>query len=86
MDIVRAQCFNYVKDWDYHTIRKQKNRPNSVTGKPFVLYYAPSDGTKSYGHMVDQELVNSLLSTFTNHGMSLLIQYVYCTKRAVSRW
>lgn len=68
MNIVRTQCFDYVKDWDYHTIRKQKNRPNSVTGKPFMLYYAPGNGTKSYGHIVDQQLVDNLLSTFTNHG------------------
>ena len=57
----------YVQLWNTHNIRKQKDRPNAVTGKPVVLYHYTPDVLR-YGQPIDELLVNELQADFGNWG------------------
>lgn len=53
------------KDWNRHSIRKQKNT-ESPPGKPNYLYYCPADnGVKDYRKPVNQRVVDACLSRHT---------------------
>jgi hypothetical protein len=66
MPIVREAIMSYVQLWNTHSIRKQKDRPNAITGKPAVLYnYTP---IVRYGQPIDESLVNELQADFGNWG------------------
>ena len=51
---------SYVQLWNTHSIRKQKDRPNAVTGKPAVLYYYTPDVVR-YGRPINESLVNEFV-------------------------
>lgn len=46
--ILRREITAYIETHNSHRIRKQKNRPNIVVGKPSMLFMCPSDGTDDY--------------------------------------
>lgn len=39
MPIIRQRVQSWTDIWNIHPIRKQKNRPNLVTGKPIINYF-----------------------------------------------
>ena len=67
MPIVREAIMSYVQLWNTHSIRKQKDRPNAITGKPAVLYNYTPDIVR-YGRPIDESLVNELQADFGNQG------------------
>jgi hypothetical protein len=67
MPIVREAVMAYVQLWNTHSIRKQKDRPNAITGKPAVLYYYTPDVVQ-YGRPIDGSLVNELQADFGSWG------------------
>ena len=42
MPLLRHEIFGFVRLWNIHTIRKQNNRPNSVTRQPWKLFHYPN--------------------------------------------
>ncbi|KAE9972207.1 hypothetical protein EG328_005132 [Venturia inaequalis] len=53
--ILREEIASFVQVWNNHYIRRQKNRPNMVPGRPFVLYNIPPTGTQNYAVNLDPE-------------------------------
>jgi len=60
MPIIRVEIQKFVKTWNSHPIRRQKNRPECIAGQPVDLYHWPPDGTQEYGLPVDEELLHHL--------------------------
>ncbi|PTU22632.1 hypothetical protein P175DRAFT_0507447 [Aspergillus ochraceoroseus IBT 24754] len=58
--IIRAQVSQFIHTWNIHRIRAQKNRPNSVAGKPYLLYHYPDDGVLDYGSFIQSEALETL--------------------------
>ncbi|KAJ5454057.1 uncharacterized protein N7458_005013 [Penicillium daleae] len=58
MPTLRRVIGEYAKTWNIHNIRKQKSRPNAVTGKPFMNYFNASK--PDYQRAVDQMLLREL--------------------------
>ncbi|KAE8369889.1 hypothetical protein BDV27DRAFT_140805 [Aspergillus caelatus] len=56
--IIRTEIYGYVELWNVHQIRKQRNRPNSVAGKPYILYHHPKEGVRGYGLPIKQEVLD----------------------------
>ena len=46
--ILRREIRSFIETWNSHRIRKQKNRPNAIVGKPSMLYMCPPEGTRDY--------------------------------------
>ncbi|KAL4976867.1 hypothetical protein BDW66DRAFT_159305 [Aspergillus desertorum] len=60
MPILRIQITSFVRTWNNHNIRKQRNRPHLVTGKPYMNYNCPAAGVQDHGIKFDMELFKSL--------------------------
>lgn len=58
MPMIRTEIYSYVELWNVHRIRKQRNRPNSVAGKPYMLYHHPKEGVQDSGLPVKQEVLD----------------------------
>ncbi|KAL8797907.1 MAG: hypothetical protein Q9182_007132 [Xanthomendoza sp. 2 TL-2023] len=60
LPIIRQQILDFVTNWNNHTIRKQKNRPNVQAGKPYMLFMHPNNHTQNYGTPVPREKLAEL--------------------------
>jgi hypothetical protein len=60
MPVLRIEITSFVRTWNNHSIRKQKNRPHSVPGKPYINYNYPPAGVLNHGLEFDEELYRSL--------------------------
>ena len=49
MPIIKADIKEFVDTWNFHKIRKQKNRPWVVHGKPWMNYYYPQHSEHATG-------------------------------------
>lgn len=58
MPMIRTEIYSYVELWNVHRIRKQRNRPNSVAGKPYMLYHHPKEDVQDYGLPIKQEVLD----------------------------
>jgi hypothetical protein len=71
MPLIRNALCDFVRLWNVHSIRKQKNRPNGVSGKPFFLYFHPEkEGAEDYGLLPDRTLLDGLLEETGDWGMN----------------
>lgn len=61
MPLVRQEIQNFVRVWNSHRIRKQPHRPESISGKPWMLYHHPQEGIKDYGLPPDEEILQNLI-------------------------
>ena len=52
MPLIREEISNFVDSWNNHKIRKQLNRINHPTGRPFLLYFHPPDGVENCAYTV----------------------------------
>ena len=43
-----TEVTHYVDEWNTHFLRKQPNRPKSISGRPITLFYRPKLGIKNY--------------------------------------
>jgi hypothetical protein len=75
MPIIRAEVLAYVDTWNSHAIRKQKDRPNHVAGKPVFNYFFSS--VPNRGRPIDPELVDELLADTAEWSESPYILYMY---------
>jgi hypothetical protein len=69
MPIVRDATHAYVELWNHHRIRKQPNRPNAVSGFPYLLYHYPPSGVGSYEVPISQEYISQLEESLEEWGM-----------------
>lgn len=60
--VLREEIYSYVNIWNAHKIRPQRNRPNAVVGRPYMLYYNPPTGTENFGTPYDHEMHENLVS------------------------
>jgi hypothetical protein len=60
MPIVRKQVYDFVRLWNAHKIRPQKQRVNSVIGKPYMLYNHPGPGVSNWGVSYNEENYHSI--------------------------
>ncbi|KAL4933488.1 uncharacterized protein BDV17DRAFT_252101, partial [Aspergillus undulatus] len=60
MPLLRVQITSFVRTWNNHHIRKQRNRPHLVTGRPFMNYNFPAEDIQDYGLQFDPELLQAL--------------------------
>jgi hypothetical protein len=59
--IIREEVAAYVEIWNKHKIRKQKERPNVVPGKPvFNYHFSHTKGVENCGRPIDPELVKAI--------------------------
>ena len=58
--ILREELYSFVRLWNSHSIRKQKNRPNAVVGKPFMLYHHPGSHVQNWGVAFDTEQLREM--------------------------
>src|SRR5271169_3909825 len=84
MPLVQDAVHAYVELWNHHTIQKQPNRPNAVTGQLYILYHYTPDGVQSYKVPVDQNWISQLQQSMGEWGMCFLLIFVlkihsYCT-------
>lgn len=53
--MIRQEVYDFVRLWNSHSIRPQKNRPNSVSGKPYMLYNYPGHEIKNWAVPYDKD-------------------------------
>jgi len=68
--IIRAEVVSFVHDWNGHKLRKQRNRPHSISGVPKHLYHYSNSPSCGYG--IDDAYVDEVLSSVEEWGKKLL--------------
>jgi hypothetical protein len=58
--IIRRDLFSFVRVWNSHNIRNQRNRPGSVSGKPYLLYHHPAEGVQDHGLLFNEEKLRTI--------------------------
>ena len=59
--IIQAEVVMYIELWNKHVIRKQRERPNLVSGKLiFNYFYSYTKGVPNCGYQVDPELLERI--------------------------
>jgi hypothetical protein len=76
MSIIRGAVDEFVEYWNSHKIRKQRDRPNSVSGKPVVLYKYQPNITR-YGYDANATLIAELEADFTDWGALFYFSPLY---------
>jgi hypothetical protein len=69
MPIIRREVIGYVEMWNTHRIRKQRDRPNSISGKPIMNYFWPQGDVQNWGTPIDPEIVEELKADIDHFGM-----------------
>ena len=61
MPILRAEVQEFVRLWNHHRIRKQRDRPHVVAGIPHMLYHHPNEtGGEQCGSSFNSELLRPI--------------------------
>jgi hypothetical protein len=55
--VLREKSYSDVNVWNTHRIWPQKNRPNTVVSKPYMLYNNPQPPTEEWSISVPKEIV-----------------------------
>jgi len=72
MPRVRHDFAEFVRLWNSHSIRKQRNRPHVVPGKPYVLYHQPCPDTATDCRLeLGQERLQQLQAIVDMDGIDL---------------
>jgi hypothetical protein len=74
--ILRELVYNFVRNWNRHKIRKQRDRPYSHHGQPSWLYENPPEGFPDCGIPVDTDRVKEIRSVLEDFG-KLFIRYFF---------
>ena len=68
MPVLRSEVQSFVQTWNVHRIRKQRQRPTVVHGKPYMNYHYPPDGVEDHGIPVNAEAFYNLESAVQDWG------------------
>ena len=71
--IIRTEIYNFVRLWNTHRIRYQKNPPSLPTGKPSVLYFTPPARVQDYQCSPNRTLLAELQEEVSAWGDTFLI-------------
>ncbi|PUU78291.1 hypothetical protein B9Z19DRAFT_983789, partial [Tuber borchii] len=66
--VIRQEVYNFVRLWNNHCIRYQKDRPALPTGKPSVLYFTPPDCVLDYGSSPCMEILKEIQDEVSGWG------------------
>jgi hypothetical protein len=66
--ILRDLVYNFVRLWNRHRIRKQRDRPYSQHGQPSWLYENPPEGFPDFGIPVNVDRVKEIRSVLESFG------------------
>jgi hypothetical protein len=68
MPIIREEIQKFAALWNIHRIRKQSDRPNSVSGQPVVNYQWPAEGVQNFGIPPNLEVTAEIQQDINNWG------------------
>lgn len=71
LPIIRKQIYHFVHLWNIHKIRKQRNRPYLVHGKPVLNYYYPrirNSEAIQCGRICDEHTLHRLRESVKGYG------------------
>ena len=68
MPLLRQEIFDFVDSWNNHYIRKQRNRPDHPTGRPYMMYFHPGKNIESFGASVDARYLQILQHDVEDYG------------------
>jgi hypothetical protein len=68
MPVIREEVQKFVALWNVHKIRKQSNRPHSVSGQPLVNYQWPAEGVRNFGIAPDLGVTAEIQQDINNWG------------------
>lgn len=74
--LLRTQMQSFVRTWNRHSIRKQPNRPNAISGKPFVLFHHSPSHVENYGLSINSDKLGDLQNDVREFGKLLLFGYI----------
>ena len=69
MLLIREEIFNFVDSWNNHKIRKQRNRADHPTGRPFMMYFHPEEGVENFGNKVEALSLREIKSHVDDYGL-----------------
>lgn len=58
--IIRNEVDLFVYNWNSHSIRKQNNSLNAITGKPYMNYYHPRAPARDYGIPINDAALRTI--------------------------
>ena len=73
---IRTEVTDFVDHWNTHPIRKQPNRPNSIQGRPRILFSSPKEGIRNYGLAVHEPTLKRLGQDVEDWGKSATFLFV----------
>lgn len=68
MPLIRTEIFDFVDSWNNHYIRRQRNRPNHPTGRPWMMYFHPDENIPIFGSSVNQNILQTLKNDVEEYG------------------
>lgn len=72
MPVIRTELAEFVRVWNSHYIRKQRNRPHVVPGQPWTLYYQyDAAQVQSFAEVIPEERLRTLQDLFENDHIDL---------------
>jgi hypothetical protein len=80
MPILRHEIHQFVDVWNHHKIRRQSDRANAVSGRPWLLYTHPPPEAKQCGFAPNTELLAELQEKMADWGRkySFLLKKNFC--------
>lgn len=66
--ILRTELHAFAAEWNTHRIRKQRKRPNSIPGIPWMLYHHPKAPVRNEGLDLPRELHTRLQEDVKDYG------------------
>ena len=73
---IRREIHGFVRLWNIHKIRRQRNRPNCISGKPWMLYHYPGEGVRDYQIPVNRERLQQYQDYFRGWGIFPKLYYL----------
>ena len=69
MPLTREEIFNFVDSWNNHKIRKERNRADHPTGRPFIMYFYLAAGIENFGYQVEASSLWGIKSHVDHYGL-----------------
>ena len=86
MRLIREEAYEFMENWNTHKIRSQKNRPHTVSGKPWYLYEFPEPPAEKCASIPDLDLVEKLRAELQAYDMDEYLPPVtkeWCHQKAL---
>lgn len=84
--IIRYSIHEFARLWNVHSIRRQRNRPHSISGKPVKLYFWPSNNIQDHGIEPNTKLLEDIKTKITEYSKYLLLILAYYLIQYTNRY